>query len=489
MNRREFLKGCVAVGLLGNVSTATGEGGPNKPRRPNIVFLMADDLGFGDVGFNGNKVIKTPHLDKMAADGIRFTRFYSIGPICSPTRASCLTGRHYMRFGMMNVNVGKLPTQEVTLAKLAKAAGYTTGHFGKWHLGTMSKAESPRKDPTGRFGPPWQRGYDVAFATEISCPTWDPASGKYRQHNSPYWHNGVKATDNLEGDDSRVLMDRAIPFIEKAVAAGKPFMTTIWFHAPHSPVVAGPKYLAMYGDHPEGGRHYYGCITAMDEQVGRLRAKLAELGVADSTLVMFCSDNGPEGTGKPGKRYDAYRGAFYGTTGGLRGRKRYLYNGGVCVPSAAVWPGTIKPRRVVTMPTSVLDYLPTLCELTGRPAPADRPLDGESVLPMLTGKPQTRRTPLPFATNVRKPYTAWIRGDYKLVSNLDADGDADELYHVQNDPSEATDLAAKHPEHVAAMRSELLAWLRTCRKSYGGGDYAEAYTQQGAFLKTPLPDK
>ena len=108
-----------------------GGTGPNKPRRPNIVFLMADDLGFGDMGFNGNKVIKTPHLDKMAADGIRFTRFYSIGPICSPTRASCLTGRHYMRFGMMDVNVGKLPTQEVTLAKLAKAAGYTTGHFGK----------------------------------------------------------------------------------------------------------------------------------------------------------------------------------------------------------------------------------------------------------------------------------------------------------------------------------------------------------------------
>lgn len=464
-------------------------GADESSSRPNVVFLMADDLGFGDVGFNGNKIIKTPHLDCMAADGIGFTRFYSIGPICSPTRASCLTGRHYMRFGMMEVNVGKLPEQEVTLAKLSKAAGYTTGHFGKWHIGAMSQTESPRKDPAGRFCPPWERDYDDSFATEISCPTWNPASGKYRNHDSPYWHNGAKAADNLEGDDSRVLMDRAIPFIEKAVAAGRPFMATIWFHAPHSPIVAGPKYLALYGEHPEGARHYYGCITAMDEQIGRLRAKLAELGIAQNTLVFFCSDNGPEGTGKPERRYDAYKGAFYGSTAGFRGRKRYLYNGGVCVPAAAVWPGTIKPGRVVTMPTSVLDYLPTLCDKIGQPAPADRPLDGESILPMLSGERQTRRTPLPFATNIRKPYTAWIRGNHKLVSNVAPDGVGDELYHVQDDPTESYDLAIEQPDRVATMRAELLAWLRTCQKSYDGGDYTEGYQPQGTFLEVPLPKK
>ncbi len=487
MNRRKFLKGCVAVSAIGSASAAAAA--TDEPRRPNIVFMMADDLGFGDVGFNGNEIIKTPHLDQMAADGIRFTRFYSIGPICAPTRGCCLTGRHYMRFGMMDVNVGKLPVQEVSLAKLCKAAGYRTGHFGKWHLGTMSKTESLRKDSAGRYGPPWERDYDDAFATEISCPTWNPASGRYGQHDSPYWHNGVKAAKNLEGDDSRVLMDRAIPFIEKAVDAGKPFMTTIWFHAPHCPVVAGPKYLAMYPDQPEGAQHYYGCVTAMDEQVGRLRAKLAELGVAENTLIFFCSDNGPEGSGKPRRKHDAYGGSNYGVTAGLRGRKRFLYNGGVCVPAVAVWPGTVEAGRVVNMPVSVLDYLPTVCEAIGQPSPADRPLDGESVLPMLSGKPQKRRKPLPFATNIRQPLTAWIRGDYKLLSNLAPDGEGDELYHVQDDPAEADDLAARQPDRVAAMRAELLTWLRGVRKSYGGADYAEAYTPQGAFLKVPFPEE
>jgi arylsulfatase A-like enzyme len=227
----------------------------------------------------------------------------------------------------------------------------------------------------------------------------------------------------------------------------------------------------------------------MDQQIGRLRAKLEALGVAGNTLVFFCSDNGPEGTGKPEPRYDAYKGAFYGSTAGLRGRKRYLYNGGVCVPAAAVWPGTIKPGRVVTMPTSVLDYLPTLCDTIGCPAPAHRPLDGESVLQMLTGQHNTRRTPLPFATNLRKPYTAWIRGDYKLLSNLSPDGEDDELYHVQDDPTEANDLAARQPDRVATMRAELLAWLRACRKSYDGGDYTASYQPQGTFLAVPLPEK
>jgi arylsulfatase A-like enzyme len=460
-----------------------------EPTSPNVIFLMADDLGFGDVGFNGNEVIDTPNLDRMAADGMRFTRFYSIGPICSPTRASCLTGRHYMRFGMMNVNVGKIPEQEITAARICREAGYTTGHFGKWHVGSMSRTESVRKDPAGRYGPPWERDYDESFATELSCPTWNPASGRFPKHDSPYWHNGAKATANLAGDDSRVIMDRAIPFVERAVAGGTPFMATIWFHAPHSPVVAGPEYLERYAGHPEGARHFYGCITAMDEQIGRLRARLSELGVAEDTLIFFCSDNGPEGTGTPDPEYDAYGGAFYGTTGGFRGRKRFLYNGGVCVPAAAVWPGTIEAGRVETMPTSVLDYLPTLCAMVGRAAPGDRPLDGEDVLPMLTGRSHARRTPVPFATNTREPFTAWIHGDFKLLSNLAPDGQGDALYHVQDDPAEANDLSASEPDRVATMRAELLEWLRSCRKSYDGGDYQSAYEPQGSFLAVELPER
>jgi arylsulfatase A-like enzyme len=172
--------------------------------------------------------------------------------------------------------------------------------------------------------------------------------------------NGKKVTENLTGDDSRVIMDRAIPFMRKAVANSRPFMTTIWFHAPHSPVVAGPEYLKMYEGHTEGQKHYYGCITAMDEQIGRLRDELRELGIEKDTLLWFCSDNGPEGTGKPKRVYDGYGGAFCGQTGGLRGRKRSLYNGGVCVPAIVVWPGTVTKGRTVDLSCSTLDYLPTV---------------------------------------------------------------------------------------------------------------------------------
>ena len=146
--------------------------------KPNVIFLMADDLGYGDVGFNGNTLVQTPHLDGMVAQGIRFTRFYSVGPVCSPTRACIQTGRHCMRFGMINVNSGKLPSGEITLARIARAKGYRTGHFGKWHLGTMTKdptlsGPSP-KTAADRYGPPWERHYDVTFATESNVATWDP---------------------------------------------------------------------------------------------------------------------------------------------------------------------------------------------------------------------------------------------------------------------------------------------------------------------------
>ena len=482
MRRRDFLV-FAGVGLMLTACIHGPVVAGERVQPPNVIFLMADDLGYGDTGFNGNTVIKTPHLDAMAEDGIRFTRFYSIGPVCAPTRASCLTGRHYMRFGMMDVNVGKLPKQEITLAKACKAKGYATGHFGKWHLGTMSRTESPRhKDPAKGFAPPWTRDYDDAFASEISVPTWNPASGKHRQHSAPYWHNGEKVTENLEGDDSRVIMDRAIPFIQKAVAGGKPFMTTIWFHAPHSPVVAGPDYLKMYEGYTEGQQHYYGCITAMDEQVGRLRSELRKLGVDKNTMIWFCSDNGPEGNGKPNPKYDAYKGAYYGETGGLRGRKRSLYNGGVCVPAVAVWPGTVEKGQTVQVPCSTLDYLPTVCEAIGSDQPEDRPIDGESLLPLLLGKTQARTSTIPFASNIRGSKAALIKGDLKLCTNLSSDG-TDALYHLHDDPAESNNLIADHPELAQSMKADLQAWMESCRKSFDGKDYSEPYEPQGTFFK------
>lgn len=475
------LAGCFAIAaIFVNLPAVADEATP----RPNIIFLMADDLGYGDTGFNGNTVIKTPHLDAMAKDGIRFTRFFSIGPVCAPTRASCLTGRHYMRFGMMHVNVGKLPEQEITLAKVCKAQGYATGHFGKWHLGSMSTKESPRhKAPAKDYAPPWERDYDDAFATEISVPTWNPASGRFKNHHAPYWRNGEKVTDDLTGDDSRVIMDRAIPFIRKAVAEKKPFMTTIWFHAPHSPVVAGPEYLKLYEGYKEGQRHYFGCITALDEQIGRLRAELKKMGVEKNTILWFCSDNGPEGSGTPKETYDAYHGAFYGSAGEFRGRKRSLYNGGVCVPAVVVWPGTVTEGRTVEMPCSTLDYLPTVCEAIGFDYPDERPIDGESLLEMLRGERNQRKTSIPFASNIQAPRAAILREDFKLCSNLSETGNDDALYHLHSDPAETNNLIPDRPKLAQSMRAELLEWLKSCRDSFDGKDYRKPYQPQGEFFE------
>jgi arylsulfatase A-like enzyme len=456
-------------------------------KKPNIIFLMADDLGYGDTGFNGNTIIKTVNLDAMAKEGIHLTRFYSIGPVCAPTRASCLTGRHYMRFGMMNVNIGKLPHQEITLARMCKAKGYVTGHFGKWHLGTLKKGVSPvrRGESSEESAPPWERDYDESFVSEINLATWNPMdpTGLDAKHSAPFWHNGKIATENLEGDNSKIIMDRAIPFIRKAAKEKISFMTTIWFHAPHSPVRAGEKYLKMYGDYKEGEQHYYGCITAMDEQIGRLRQELRELGIDRNTMIWFCSDNGPEGDGNPPPQYDPYQGANYGKTGGFRGRKRDLYNGGVCVPATVIWPGTLSAGQVVDLPCSTLDYLPTLCEVIGFDMPRERPLDGESLVPLLEGKMKERTKSIPFASNLRSPRAALIRGDFKLCTDFSETGEEDALYHLYKDPAEKDNLISKHPELAASMKQELRAWVESCRKSYNDGDYPEPYEKQGIFLK------
>jgi arylsulfatase A-like enzyme len=206
-------------------------------RPPNIILTMCDDLGYGDVGFHGNQVIKTPHLDGMAERGVRFERFYAGAPVCSPTRGTCLTGRHYLRYGITHANEGSLRAEEINLAQVLSAAGYATGHFGKWHLGALTRTEEDGNrggaGPADYYAPPWERGFDVCFSTEAKVPTWDPmvtpaeGDGRWGEPgmpwNSCYWgETGTRVTENLEGDDSRVIMDRVIPFIRLVPCAAQP---------------------------------------------------------------------------------------------------------------------------------------------------------------------------------------------------------------------------------------------------------------------------
>ena len=420
----------------------------------NVILVMSDDQGWGDVGYNGHEILKTPHLDAMAGAGLRFNRFYSSSPVCSPTRGSCLTGRHPYRYGILHANAGGpkapsrylLPKKEHTLAEVLSGRGYRTGHFGKWHLGDFEgKTRSAPSD----------HGFDEWFSTARKVATLHPDAASYR-------HNGKKVEGPLKGDDSKIIMDKAIPFIRSAVERKKPFFAVIWFHTPHLPILASEKHRKLYPGRKDKEKHYWGALTAMDEQVGRLRATLRELGVARDTMLWFTSDNGPEGKKEgPGAP---------GTTGGLRGRKRSLFEGGVRVPGLLEWPARIPKARQSDVTSSTHDYFPTVLAALGieSPDPA-RPLDGVNLLPLIKGEDFKRGKALAFQSRAE---LALIDGRYKLHSRLTGK-DKDKLFDLAVDPSEKKNLAAEKPELAARLRKELEQWRESTKASLAGADYRD----------------
>ncbi len=451
----------VAFALLGIVTPCRA-----KEPTPNIILCMADDLGWGDTGFNGHQTIKTPHLDSMARNGLVFQRFYAAAPVCSPTRGSCLTGRHPYRYGITFANTGHLRAEEVCLAEILAKNGYATGHFGKWHLGTLTTKvkDSNRGRPgaTTDYAPPWENGFQVCFSTEAKVPTWwEP--GDYQRFGTRYWTGPDQpaAPEQIQGDDSRVIMDEALDFVDQAAKADKPFFAVIWFHAPHLPVVGGPEYLALYPQEPENKQHFYACVTALDEQMGRLRAKLRELGVAQDTMLWFCSDNGPEGNPKPRHRAQ-------GSSGPFRGRKRSLYEGGIRVPAVLEWPRAISQAQTTDFPAVTSDYFPTVLDVLGD-KPAKTPIDGISLLPMIRGESTQRAMPIGFRSASQ---SALSDDRYKLIHNRHKkrprsdNGNAPvaewELYDLLDDPSETKNLASARPEVVDRMSEALLKWQASC---------------------------
>ena len=478
LNRRKFIKLVglgISAGALPNLARAADA---SKGRgKPNIILCMTDDQGWGDTGYNGRKELKTPALDAMAGEGIRFDRWYSGAPVCSPTRGSCITGRHPYRYGIYFANVGHMKPEEITLAEALKTQGYATGHFGKWHLGTLTREtrDANRGGPRGvkHYSPPWKNGFDVCFATESKVPTWNPMKkpGSDKPYGTYYWDGPEhRVTENLDGDDSRVIMDRAIPFIRGAAKAGRAFLAVIWFHTPHLPCVAGGKYREMYKGNK--GVDYLGCITAMDDQVARLRAELKKLGAADNTMLWFSSDNGPEGGKFNGSN---------GSAGPFRGRKRSLYEGGIRVPGLLVWPAKITKPRVVKMPCSTSDYFPTVMEALGFKMKGQvTPIDGVSLMPLIEGKMTRRPRPIGFESSKNM---ALIDNRYKIYGRpkwrrkhdpVPAPGspNADfELYDLLEDPGETKNIAAQHPDIVKAMSEQLLKWRASCKASNAGGDY------------------
>ena len=442
--------------------------------RPNVIMLMSDDQGWGDVGFNGHPDLKTPHLDEMARSGVRFDRFYAAAPLCSPTRGSCLTGRFPFRFGILAAHTGGMRPGEVTIAEALKKEGYATGFFGKWHLGWIEHEEAGSR---GFYSPPSHHGYDDTFATTSAVPTWDPTQtpegwntwgqreGTPWKDGSAFRENGQVVTENLTGDASRIVMDRVMPFLEEHREG--PFLATVWLHAPHEPVVAGPEYLAQYQD--VGGKtrqHYYGCLTAMDDQIGRLRAKLRELGIEKKTVLFFCSDNGPaDGLAKKG----------IASSGPFKGYKHRMYEGGLLVPACVEWPGVIPAGERTSVRCSTVDFFPTIANLTGFKfsSSLERPIDGMDLMPVIQGQVKKRAQPLFFGfrrLHANIDGKALIEGDYKLLREAKGESRI-RLYDIGKDPYEKKDLADSKPQLVKELARKLEKIEASCQQSRDGADY------------------
>jgi len=460
---------------------------------------MADDLGFGDVGFTGNQTVRTPHLDRLAREGVRLDRFYAAAPVCSPTRASCLTGRHPYRSGITWAFAGALPTAELTIAEALGQAGYATAHLGKWHVGhlsrTLKQGYAPGEADGSGYSPPWENGFDECWSVLNSVPSFNPyyltcgefgtegyrmvmdrpVAGGEREGGfvwrDRFWSGPGRLHDEwIEGPVPDLLVGRALDFARRAGEAARPFLALVWFSTPHTPVVAGPEHRALYPGLSIEEQHWYGAISAMDEAIGRLLAGLEELGIAENTLVWFCSDNGPTWV------HDL------GSTGGLRGRKGSLHEGGIRVPAAVRWPTALEGGRAIDAPMSTSDIMPTVLTAAGIAPPSDRPLDGEDVGPILSGRAGMRASAIGFQSprlesqakdtkawmQTGGTQLAWMEGRWKLLSMTG--GESFELYDLASDPFEEHDLAAAEPERVARMSAALESWRESCDASAEGAE-------------------
>jgi arylsulfatase A-like enzyme len=413
---------------------------------PNIVLCMADDQGWGDVSYNGLTQIQTPVLDSMAAAGMRFNRFYA-EQSCSPTRAAVMTGRHPNRMGVFWPGM-PLRRQEVTIAQAAKAAGYVTGHFGKWHLNGIAGPGKPisLSDPLG----PGPFGFDE----------WFSVSNFFNVN----WTFSRKGTNvKVPGDGSDAIVAESLKFIGDMAGQKKPFLAVIWFGAPHAPHIALPADVKA-----AGGSGYFGQILGIDRSMGTLRSGLRKLGIAENTLVWYCSDNG--GWIDPARPNDN------GVSGGLRGRKGDMYEGGIRVPAVIEWPAQIKRPMVTDMPAGVIDIYPTIVDILKAKVPHQvEPLDGISLAPLLDGQIKQRPRPMGFwqclgGASTDSGPSAWSDNQYKLVK---AAPGKYELYDLTVDLGEQTDVAATHPEIVKRMKVELENWQQSVLRSYRGEDYAK----------------
>ena len=403
---------------------------------PNIVVFLADDLGWGDLACYGHPIIKTPHLDKFAAQGVRLTQCYSASAVCSPSRSAILTGRTPYRNGVFNwIPEGSevhLRRSEITAPRLLKERGYTTCHVGKWHLnGLFNDPRQPQ---------PNDHGYDWWLATQNN------AAPSHAQPTN-FVRNG-KRVGKVDEYSAPFVAGEAITWLREKRDKTKPFFLAVWTHEPHYPIAAAPQFTAQYPQLTDSvQREHHANVTQMDHAFGQLMRALDELKLADSTFVMFTADNGPEGDGvkTPGR----------GSTGGLRARKRAVYEGGIRVPGIVRWPGHAKAGATSAVPVMGVDIFATVCALAKVTVPADRVIDGGSLLPALEGKPVERARPLYWRCSIAPGEfkTAMRIGDWKIVA--DEPLTKFQLFNIAQDEREQKDMAGEQADKLSEMKDAL----------------------------------
>ena len=404
-------------------------------KKPNILYIVADDLGWKDVGFNGSD-IKTPNLDKLANNGARFQQFYA-QPMCTPTRAALMTGRYPFRYGLQTAVIPSshtygLPTDEYLIPQALKDAGYYTAIVGKWHLGHADPKYWPR-----------QRGFDYQYGPMIGEIDYFT----HQQHGVTDWYRNIKVVKE-EGYSTVLLGNDAVKLIGQHDAS-VPLYLYLAFNAPHTPYQALPEYMDRYKNISDPTRRAYAAmITAMDDQVGRVLQALEDHHMRENTIIFFQSDNGGTRNKMFAGEMDMSKITIPCDNGPFREGKGTLYEGGTRVPAFANWPGHIPPGSTVAGMMHVVDMYPTIAELAGASTAKAKPLDGLNMWPTISQGVPSPRTELVY--NI-EAFRAGIReGDWKLIWRTPLPPKS-ELYNIADDPSEKNNLAAENPDKVAAL--------------------------------------
>jgi arylsulfatase A-like enzyme len=458
--KRHLLAGLVAAGLLSQGISCTGD---SKTPKPNIILILVDDLGYGDLGCYGQSILSTPHIDSMAAEGIIFTNHYAGSTVCAPSRASLLSGLHT---GNTSVRANFPPQlmgdDEPTLASILKRAGYYTGAIGKWGIGHPPPPDDPWRKGFDHF-----YGYINMYHAHNFYPEFLYRNGEreFLEENRLFSENGKNPWEKMpegtgvaeiKGQHAHFLFDNeALRFIENN--KDTTFFLFLCYNVPHANNEAG-EYLGDgmevddYGyftgkSWPAPEKGFAQMTHYMDESVGKITWKLKKLGIDENTLVIFTSDNGPHSEG-------SHSSSFFQSSGKLRGEKRDLYEGGIRVPFIARWPAKIPPASKSDHLSAFWDYIPTFCEIAGVTTPGQT--DGISFVPALTGNlpQQQEHNYLYWEFYESGGKQAVRKGHWKAVRlNTRTGNPATELYNLENDPSETQDLSSQYPEKLAKMEA------------------------------------